>query len=220
MEEAEKCLLEANKLAPNKDYVIHRLAQARLRKGSPTEASVTYEQIPSHRRTPYILHGMAQCDIAQGHFEDAAKRLYLAIKREPQKFYHHWEFGLALEKLGATKQAVEAFETANQEFKREYGKDYRKAVDKVERLQTASGESKTIVFEEAPKDVAQINNGKIVKYNSQRGFGFVRDDVDGRDIFFHITAIKGRIEPPIGARVRFVREQGPKGPQAARVSLV
>jgi tetratricopeptide (TPR) repeat protein/cold shock CspA family protein len=220
IDEAFESLQKAESLAPKKDYVIHRLAQIHLKKQNPAEALATYERIASHRRVPYILHGMAQCDLALGRAEEAARKLYRATQLEPSKFYHHWDFGCTLEQLGATKQALEAFEAANREFRREYGGDYRKAEDKIKNLRAAAGESKTIVFEERHAEVPQINSGRVTKYNSQRGFGFIRDDSDGKDIFFHISAIKGRSEPAIGARVRYVREQGQKGPQATKVSRV
>jgi len=220
IDEAFESLQKAEKLAPKKDYIIHRLAQAHLKKQNPAAALASYERIASHRRVPYILHGMAQCDLALGRTEEAARKLYRAIRLEPDKFYHHWDFGCALEQLGATKQALEAFEAVNREFRREYGKDYRKAEDKIKNLRATAGESKTIVFEERAAEVAQIHSGRVTKYNPQRGFGFIRDDNDAREVFFHISAIKGRSEPAIGARVRYVREQGQKGPQATKVSLV
>lgn len=220
IDEALESLQKAERLGPKKDYVIHRLAQIHLKKQNPAEALATYERIARHRRVPYILHGMAQCDLALGRTEEAARKLYRATQLEPSKFYHYWDFGCALEQLGATKQALEAFEAANREFRREYGTDYRKSEDKIKNLRAAAGESKTIVFEEGQAELSQINRGRVTKYNSQRGFGFIRDDSDGKDIFFHISAVKGRSEPAIGARVRYVREQGQKGPQATKVSLV
>jgi CspA family cold shock protein len=76
-----------------------------------------------------------------------------------------------------------------------------------------------IVLDEAQAEVAAISSGAVVKYDPRRGFGFIRGDSDGRDIFFHISSLKRGALPVPGARVRYVAERGPKGLQGTRVQL-
>lgn len=66
VEEALDCLQKAETLAPKKEYICHKIAQAYLRKGNPDQALKAYERVPHHRRTPYILRGIAQCYMAKG----------------------------------------------------------------------------------------------------------------------------------------------------------
>ena len=40
------------------------------------------------------------------------------------------------------------------------------------------------------------------------------------EVFFHISAVRSRVPPPIGAEVSFVLVRGTKRPQAANVELV
>lgn len=110
VEEALDCLEKAETLAPKKEYICHKIAQAHLGKGNPDQALKAYERIPPHRRAAYIFHGIAQCYMARGEMMDAARKLYQAIQRESRKFYHHWDFALALIALGAKDQAMEAGE--------------------------------------------------------------------------------------------------------------
>jgi cold shock CspA family protein len=61
---------------------------------------------------------------------------------------------------------------------------------------------------------------RSTKFNQDRGFGFIRDRDDNVTIFFHISHIKNRVTPQAGAKVKFVREIGAKGPQASQVWLL
>lgn len=72
-------------------------------------------------------------------------------------------------------------------------------------------DGKCIAFD-APS-LAQLESrfGTVTKYDTRRGFGFIRDDTDGASVFFHITRVKGQVAPPHGARMRYVREVGEKG---------
>jgi cold shock CspA family protein len=61
--------------------------------------------------------------------------------------------------------------------------------------------------------------GVVKKLLPEDGYGFL-ESVDGREIYFNRSSVR---EPgfdclALGARVRFVEEQGEKGPQASRVT--
>jgi tetratricopeptide (TPR) repeat protein len=217
--ESLECLQRAAVLAPRKEYIHHKIAQAHLRDGNPDQALTAYERIPRHRRNPYILHGMAQCDLAKGEAMAAATKLHEAIRREPRKFYHYWSFALALIALQAKDQAIEALEKANQLFRQEYGKDYQKALAKLQEVHSALPPGRRISLDGSCSTPSSIGMGTIVKYDAKRGFGFIKDDADGADAFFHITRVKGRMAPTIGAQVKYLREVGEKGVQAAKVWL-
>ena len=62
--------------------------------------------------------------------------------------------------------------------------------------------------------------GTVKWFNDQKGFGFIKPDEDGKDIFVHHTAIvmNGFRTLAEGERVKFDLEDGPKGRQAVRVT--
>jgi tetratricopeptide (TPR) repeat protein len=217
VDESLDCLQKAETLGPKKEYISHKIAQAYLKKDNPDQALKAYERIPHYRQSPYILHGMAQCYTAKGEPMEAARRLHQATQREPGKFYHHWDFALALIALGAKDQAIEALESANQLFRQEYGKDYQKALAKMKEIQSTLAAGKQVSFEELSTTGAGFHFGKVVRYDAKRGFGFIKDDADGIDVFFHITRIKEKAIPQVGARTKYLREVGEKGFQAAKV---
>jgi cold shock CspA family protein len=63
-------------------------------------------------------------------------------------------------------------------------------------------------------------NGKIVKYFSRRGFGFITP-VDSQDeIFFHVSSYPTEVEPEIGKDVEFELIETPKGKEAKNVKVL
>lgn len=51
-----------------------------------------------------------------------------------------------------------------------------------------------------------------------RGFGFIRNDADGSELFFHRSAVQGSFDTlKEGDAVRFDVGSGPKGPRAESV---
>jgi tetratricopeptide (TPR) repeat protein/cold shock CspA family protein len=217
LDEAVEYLSKAETLAPTKDYILHKLAQAHLKKGNIDEAIKKYQKIPAHRQAPYVLRGIAQCYLAKGQPMDAAKKLNQVIKKEPDKFYHYWDFALALIALKAKDQAIEALETANRIFEKEHGKTYKRAIAKIEEIRPTLSPGDRISFENPTAPAAAICFGTVTKYDLNRGFGFIKDQSDGASVFFHISRVKERVAPQIGDRVKFVRELGEKGLQATRV---
>jgi len=63
--------------------------------------------------------------------------------------------------------------------------------------------------------------GKVKWFNASKGFGFIERE-GGPDVFVHYTAIKseGYRSLEEGQQVEFSIEKGPKGLQAAQVTVV
>ena len=62
--------------------------------------------------------------------------------------------------------------------------------------------------------------GHVKFFNAAKGYGFLRPDAGGSDVFVHVSALAG-IEIGEGDAVSFDVEQGRNGkPQAANVRLV
>ncbi len=62
--------------------------------------------------------------------------------------------------------------------------------------------------------------GLVKWFNDAKGYGFIQQDGDTRDIFVHYTAIQGDGFKSLaeGQRVEFELVEGPKGPQASNVN--
>ena len=62
--------------------------------------------------------------------------------------------------------------------------------------------------------------GRIKKLIREKGFGFIEGE--GRELFFHRTAVEGANfdELEEGQSVEYTEGQGPKGPRAENVRIV
>ncbi|MCH7761514.1 tetratricopeptide repeat protein, partial [candidate division TA06 bacterium] len=218
-DEALQHLQKAESLGPKKEYIPHKIAQTFLRKGDVEQALKTYKTIPYYKRTPYILHGIAECLLKKGQIEEAAHYFHLATQREPEKFYHHRDLAFTLITLGDRDQALEELEETNNLFRKEYGKDYQKAISKREEIKNmASG--KRVIFDQRASLEKTMSFGTVVKYNADRGFGFIKDKAGGDNVFFHIKSVKDRLILKKDYRVKFLKEKVEKGLQAAKVWLI
>lgn len=61
--------------------------------------------------------------------------------------------------------------------------------------------------------------GTVKFYNESKGFGFITNDDDGKDIFVHVTALNG-VELNEGDKVEYVEEEGRKGMVAAQIQVI
>ena len=64
--------------------------------------------------------------------------------------------------------------------------------------------------------------GTVKWFNGEKGFGFITPDEGAKDLFVHFSEIQGSGYRSLdeNQRVQSDVEQGPKGPQAVRVSAV
>jgi cold shock CspA family protein len=71
------------------------------------------------------------------------------------------------------------------------------------------------------KHAAQQANALVARIFEDRGYGFL-ETIDGREIYFHRNSVVNRNFERLkrGTAVRYVEEQGEKGPQASTVHLV
>ena len=64
--------------------------------------------------------------------------------------------------------------------------------------------------------------GTVKWFNDAKGFGFIKPDDGGEDLFAHFTAIKGQGFRTLkeGQKVSFEVTSGPKGKQASDIQAV
>ena len=70
--------------------------------------------------------------------------------------------------------------------------------------------------------MAELVNGTVKWFNSEKGFGFIEQENGGKDVFVHFRQINntgyGRVSLNEGQKVTFELCQGEKGPQAENVT--
>jgi cold shock protein len=61
--------------------------------------------------------------------------------------------------------------------------------------------------------------GKIKMWNDDRGFGFIKPENGGSDIFFHVTALKEGDDIAVGAAVTYEVGTDPKSGKVKAISV-
>jgi cold shock protein len=74
----------------------------------------------------------------------------------------------------------------------------------------------------AGEDIPMANTGTVKFFNGERGYGFIKPDDGGRDVFVHITAVEraGLKDLTEGQRITFEVEPDKKGKGPKAVNLV
>ena len=66
-----------------------------------------------------------------------------------------------------------------------------------------------------------MNTGKVKFFNEEKGFGFIiPDDNSSKDIFFHISGVKGQEVLKQDESVKYELTDGRRGPCATEVERV
>jgi CspA family cold shock protein len=65
------------------------------------------------------------------------------------------------------------------------------------------------------------SKGTVKFFNAQKGFGFIKPDNGGKDLFVHANNVKGNAAAlQEGQKVEYVEAPGRKGPEATDVTIV
>lgn len=62
--------------------------------------------------------------------------------------------------------------------------------------------------------------GTVKFFNETKGFGFIKNEEDGKDVFVHITGLNDGVTIAENDRVQYEVQEGPKGPSAVNVSRI
>jgi CspA family cold shock protein len=72
--------------------------------------------------------------------------------------------------------------------------------------------------------MAQLLKGTIKWFNDEKGYGFIKQENGGADVFVHFRQVNnpegGRVSLADGQEVTFEIGEGQKGPQAENVTKV
>ena len=63
-------------------------------------------------------------------------------------------------------------------------------------------------------------NGTITTWFKDKGFGFIKDNLDSKEYFIHVSNVKSEYVLQENDEVEFEIGEGKKGPQAEKVVLV
>ncbi len=62
-----------------------------------------------------------------------------------------------------------------------------------------------------------MNKGTVKFFNNSKGFGFIKDEAEGKEYFVHVTGLKDEVRE--NDQVTFDLQEGKKGLNAVNVKL-
>lgn len=83
---------------------------------------------------------------------------------------------------------------------------------------TGFGNKSVRKAQDFPKHASALQTGTVKFFNESKGFGFIKSDSSGDDIFVHVSALIDQIHE--NDKVRFTIEQGKKGLNAVNIKLL
>ncbi|MFN8416862.1 MAG: cold shock domain-containing protein [Cytophagaceae bacterium] len=63
-----------------------------------------------------------------------------------------------------------------------------------------------------------MKTGKVKFFNTEKGYGFIKSDETGEDIFVHVSGLVDKVRE--NDSVQFEVEKGKKGANAVQVTLI
>lgn len=70
----------------------------------------------------------------------------------------------------------------------------------------------------AEDEVDPIRKGSVTFFNTEKGYGFIKDQASQESVFVHVNNLLSPVKE--NDKVSFEVENGPKGPNAVRVKLI
>lgn len=68
-------------------------------------------------------------------------------------------------------------------------------------------------------DMGRVVTGVVKFFSEDKGFGFIKPDIEMKDVFFHAKAL-GPLKLYDGDPVEFVVSEGPKGLVASKIKVI
>lgn len=75
---------------------------------------------------------------------------------------------------------------------------------------------KELLIDQARK--CKVKRGTVISYSCKKGYGFIKQDVNPDNIYFHVTQCKE--EPEIKMRVQYEIAEGRKGLEAVNITII
>jgi len=79
--------------------------------------------------------------------------------------------------------------------------------------------AEVVAVEPAKEEMVNFTTGKVKFFDREKGYGFIKPDIDMEDLFFHASALGGE-DINDNDIVEFEISEGPKGPIAIKIYIM
>lgn len=182
--------------------------------GRIEESTRILQTILKYRKKDYLYQRLVSNYLTLGDMDAALKHAKNAIALGRENYKNYLVCGQVYKEISKYKTAIQFLEQARATKQKHYNSDAPEALQLIDEIMK--------ITQNKPKDCdeeivdSKTNLGKIIKYNSQKGFGFIQPEI-GDSIFFHISNFIGPDLPRTGLMVCYELAENSKGTMAVNV---
>lgn len=218
---SKKQYSDALNALPNTDnpyYIAELRGQILSDDGKYDDSNRILLKLIKSRKKDYLFRRIAENYLKMGIIDKAESFAYSAVTSNKRNYKNHYVLGLVLKQKKMYKSSVFSFEKARLLKQNEYKLDCIEAITQIDEINCLTNNNPS---DEISRDSLQNNvqSGKIIKYNSTKGFGFILDFKSSKNIFFHISNIMYD-GVKIGQKVVYNIESTEKGLNATNIKCV
>lgn len=214
---------EALNILPNisKPYYFKELRSSIFSaQGLHTESNKLLFELIQYRQRDYLYRRIARNFFCVEEYENAIKYISIAIKKDSNNYKNYLAQGSIYKKMGQMKSAITAFETARSKKQKIFGTDCSEAIEFVEAINKATNYDPQDKIISSKEETSKECKGVIIKYNYSKGYGFIKEDNTGENIFFHISKFEEDFEPQKQMRVIYNKETSKRGENAVDITTI
>ncbi|EGD46757.1 Cold-shock protein DNA-binding [Ruminiclostridium papyrosolvens DSM 2782] len=219
---------EALKVIPNgnKYYINELRAEIYSKLNDVDRAIDLYTRLLKTRDRDYLHRLLGEEYIKKNDLPNAFINIQKSIKLNPKNHKNYFAMGKLYYVAGLLILAKSELEKAIMIKQNEYNCDYIEANDLLNeinneiQLKNVENDDINILKKLKKNIVSDIIKGKVKKYVSERGFGFIKDRE--KEFYFHISDVYQTHQKNVceGADVTFSIQESTKGPVAKQIKVV
>jgi tetratricopeptide (TPR) repeat protein len=175
------------------------------------QSNIVLFEVLRFRKKDYIYQRIANNYLLLSDNENAYKYADLALQMNSSNYKNELLMGTICHSIKMEKTAFNHLNSARTLKQKSFGTDCPEALKLIDAIMSLSSDNPVDECIILKKDERSYNSGVIVKYFQEKGFGFIKDTIDNKQYFFHITNFQSGVEPLVDMCVNFSKSTNSKG---------
>lgn len=203
----------------DKHYYVPELhSQILSDSGKYHESNEILLKLTKYRKKDYLFRRIAENYLKMHMIDKAESYSQKAVSMNKRNYKNYLTLGIILKEKKMYKSAMQSLEKARLYKQNQYKMDCSEAIILIDEINFLTDYNSTDDI--VSIDTAVIRNeGKVVKYNPEKGFGFILDFQSKENLFFHISNFPFN-EAIIGQKVKYEIVHTPKGKSAISIVAI
>lgn len=193
-------------------YILELKSQIYADNGQVEKSNEVLFTLLKFRKKDYIYQRLSNNFLLLNNMDEALKYAQLALICGKRNYKNIFLCGQVCYKKAMYRESYDYLQKARKQKQKDYNLDLPEAIELMDKIIHVTNNFSLC------ED--KLCEGIISQYNPERGFGFIGIPTDSERFFFHISQFANMPQPKVGVRVKFMKEQTPKGCQAKNIKYV